>query len=288
MKVHTQKQSQQQVSTSVASTRPTSQSSSVHPLIDFQRTIGNQAVQRMLQTNAKGPNAPAQLQAEAEDDPTVNPSPRALQLLKELNDAKKDNRNICNFSGSEFIREAGDTDAVTESIRVKNEVEEDSQVGAMWTYEFVENKRTGHIFVRESQDGTEIVNYYVIWPNLTEPTTADLFNQITSTDIFKQASKDFDFGSAKFLKFYSELDEKLPLLPDISHTGLVITFGGKKNSLNEQRAETLKDDLIKRGVKGMNISVEFGEQEASPFIRIQTSGLLPNEVKVEKFKPPCR
>jgi hypothetical protein len=158
MKVHAQKQNKTQQRTSSNPTRsvakPLVASHVVHPLIHLQRTIGNQAVQRLLDANAEGLGLPVlQRQAKSEDDPTVKteePSPRALMLLDMFT---KNRSGFRRFSGSEFQREAHDKDASVETIPVK-------QGGIKWTYKFVTNNKTGAIYVRQSQDETQIVNFY--------------------------------------------------------------------------------------------------------------------------------
>lgn len=56
MKAHAQKQKrpQQQASSKTSSARPSAADRAVHPIIHLQRTIGNQAVQRLLQANTDG------------------------------------------------------------------------------------------------------------------------------------------------------------------------------------------------------------------------------------------
>ncbi len=158
MKVHAQKQDQPQQQASSDNTRPTSQphaaSQAVHPLMQLQRTLGNQAVQRLLHANAEGLGLRVlQRKAESVDEPAVKtegPSPRAAMLLDMFT---KNRSGFRRFSGSEFQRESNDKDASVETIQTKIG-------GTNWTYQFVTNNKTGAIYVRQSQDGTEIVNFY--------------------------------------------------------------------------------------------------------------------------------
>lgn len=144
MKIYAQKQPSQQSSSNLASSSAQSLAAgdAVHSLIQLQRTIGNQAVQRLLSENAQ-----------QDDDPVVitkNPSPRALMLLDTFI------KNRSSFKGSfenDFRTEAKDKDASVESIQVKER-------GIYWTLKFVVNNKTGVIYVRQSQDETGIVNWH--------------------------------------------------------------------------------------------------------------------------------
>jgi hypothetical protein len=110
--------------------------------MQLQGTIGNQAVQRLLSANGQY------------DEDTIiktdEPSPKALMLLEIFT---KNKQRFRRYSSSEFQREAKDKDANVETIQgKKGEIK--------WTYQIVTNKNTDLIYVRESQDGTQIVNYY--------------------------------------------------------------------------------------------------------------------------------
>jgi hypothetical protein len=101
------------------------------PILDLQRTIGNQAVLRLLQDE--------------------EPSPRALVLLEMFT---KNRARFMKFSPSEFeLRESEDKDASIESVRVE-------EGGLYWTYTFVTNSKTGFIYVRQHQDGIQDANYF--------------------------------------------------------------------------------------------------------------------------------
>ncbi|HEX8177255.1 MAG TPA: hypothetical protein VF543_19355 [Pyrinomonadaceae bacterium] len=144
MKVYAQKQSQQQSSSNLisSSAQPLAASEAVHPLIQLQRMIGNQAVQRLISANAQQDDEPVVI--------TKNPSPRALMLLDMFI------KNRSSFKGSfenDFRTEAKDKDASEESIQVKERE-------IYWTLKFVANNKTGVIYVRQSQDGTATVNWY--------------------------------------------------------------------------------------------------------------------------------
>jgi hypothetical protein len=144
MKAYAQKQPQQQSSPNLtrSSAQPLAASQAVHPLIQLQRTIGNQAVQRLLRANGQH-----------DDDPVVitkSPSPKALMLLDMF---IKNRASFKGASESAFGTEAKDKDASVESIQVK-----DGEI--YWTLKFVTNNKTGVIYVRQSQDGTGIVNWH--------------------------------------------------------------------------------------------------------------------------------
>lgn len=116
-----------------------------HLILQLQRTVGNQAVQRLLRANAvAGATNAAAVKTE-------EPSPRALMLLEMFT---KNRPRFKKFSSSEYeFRERKDKDASRESIRVK-------EGEIYWTLEFVTNNKTGFIYVRQSQDETRIVNYF--------------------------------------------------------------------------------------------------------------------------------
>jgi hypothetical protein len=158
MKLRAQKQNQpqQQVSSNTirSISQPHAASQAVHPLIQLQRLIGNQAVQRLLHANAEGLGLRVlQRQAKSVNEPAVKtevPSPRASMLLDMFT---KNRSGFRRFSGSEFQRESNDKDASVETIQTKIG-------GTNWTYQFVTNNKTGAIYVRQSQDETQIVNFY--------------------------------------------------------------------------------------------------------------------------------
>jgi len=91
--------------------------------------------------------------AQHDDDPVVKteePSPRALMLLERFT---KNRSSFKRVFESEFRTESKDKDASEESIGVKDG-------GIHWTLKFITNNRTGLIYVRQSQDGADIINYY--------------------------------------------------------------------------------------------------------------------------------
>lgn len=187
MKAYAKKQNQahQQASPDSArsNARPLAANRIAHPSMHLQRTVGNQAVQRLLRAGTEGLNSPVlQRQAASKGDPaakTVEPSPRALMLLDVFT---KNRSSFKRVHESDFRTESKDKDASVESIRVK-------EGGIYWTLKFVTNNKTGVIYVRQSQDGTDVVNWY---QGVLSKETAPAEECDT-----KAWAKEFDFLSTK-------------------------------------------------------------------------------------------
>lgn len=170
MRVSAQKQNRLQQQTSHNTTMSRAHPLAVNPLIQLKDTIGNQALQRLLLANGQ--------QDEQRKNKTEEPSQKALMLLDRFT---KNKQGFRRFSGSEFQREANDKDASVEIIQSKK-----GEIN--WTYQFVTTRNTDFVYVRESQDGTEIVNYYQ--GILSEKTSPDAVSQSTSSTYDKSTTND--------------------------------------------------------------------------------------------------
>jgi hypothetical protein len=88
------------------------------------------------------------------DDPlnTNEPSPWVLELLAFYSTNRND--KFVHLDAGLFEQESHDRDAIVETIPVK-------KGGNYWTYEFIQNKKTGFVYVKQSQDGVGITSYWV-------------------------------------------------------------------------------------------------------------------------------
>jgi outer membrane protein OmpA-like peptidoglycan-associated protein len=85
-----------------------------------------------------------------------------------------------------------------------------------------------------------------------------------TTAVFKQGSAQFDFGSTWFSKFYKDLDNAFDgLAPDIFGMTIVITIDGPQDPLGVERANAIKEDMVKRKMNKNRISVQFGGNASS-------------------------
>jgi hypothetical protein len=93
-----------------------------------------------------------QRQTKSEDLPETvqKPTPPPLTLLKIFSENRG---SFSRFTGMEFQRESHAKGATSQSLQVK-------EGGIYWTFTFVINRTTGEFFVRQHQNGTQIVNHY--------------------------------------------------------------------------------------------------------------------------------
>jgi hypothetical protein len=120
---------------------------------------------------------PIQRQTQSADLPgTVQkPTPPPLTLLKIFSENRG---SFSRFTGIEFLRESHARGATNQSLQVK-------QGGIYWTFTFVINRTTGEFFVRQQQNGTQIVNHYR-GQLIDEPSTPNLGAVSESDDSVKK------------------------------------------------------------------------------------------------------
>jgi hypothetical protein len=206
--------------------------------------------------------------------PTVTPpTPRALWLYQIFTAAphtsgeSQDKWAFTGFNGAGYDSERKRPGAEVVTLDVMK--------GAiLWRYEFavVNTGPRTEMFVREQQDGTQIVNFYQRGlTGIGDSFAARSFS--AQNGAFVEGSGEFAFTSPEFAKFYADLDatfaaiDEIPFVPQppeppglrlASHTRFTIQFAGEKNAVNEARARTIRTDLVARGAKAMNVSVVFG------------------------------
>ena len=132
--------------------------------------------------------------------------------------------------------------------------------GTQWTTTIVQydEGETSYIYVRDSQNNTQIVNCYErIITSSVDPVAGIVI--LTSDVIFHTGGFNFNFGDLKCMEFYKALDNLLKG-EDVLHKRLEIQMGGLRTPLNIQRANTIKQDLVKRGAESIFVTITFSEK----------------------------
>jgi hypothetical protein len=173
------------------------------------------------------------------DDPTKTgePSPTALELLKFF----KDNRaKFAGYTGPQFRSESHDKDAVIETAQEK-------VGGTYWTYEFLMNKKTGVVYVKQNQNGVQDINYYqsIVPFTLKEKKKKRLrFTIELQGDTFGEHTSDY--------RDKKEIDTKLDGIPKVlkPDTEIVIMFSDTQDpiaaKLERERANRMKETLFEK------------------------------------------
>jgi hypothetical protein len=192
-------------------------------------------------------NPPAlQRQAKAGDGAALTaeePSPRALMLFEMFDSNRAKFKK--GFSDLEFSRERREKDAKEETLHVK--------MGAInWTYVFVTNEKSGAMYVRQSQDGTPIVNIYqLIDSNLSMTQKFEInFNPDTADYVDEKAA-------------ITELTRLATLLK--SSPELIITISGNMMG----KPDTEKGNSPAELAKVMTIGSTVGELMLARARRVQ-------------------
>jgi hypothetical protein len=201
-------------------------------------------------------------------------SPRARQLLQSFLSSPRsrgtDKGTVGSFTGltgSEFEREANRPGATSESIRTTKD-------GVPWTYRFVVVATGTRVetFIRESQDDTQVVNYYQRSVDGTVSVPA-WFTIRVENAIFAAGTAEFDFGSSAWGQFYATLDAdfediaSIPYVPEppalpgttlASQVQVVVTLREPRSPLATLRVARIRQDLVARGAKAMNVTAVYG------------------------------
>jgi hypothetical protein len=212
-----------------------------------------------------------QRQSKVDDNPTAKTeteSDRVSKLLKTFSNREMD-PYIKSYDSMSFLMESRDKNAIVDTVRDVRK----GEGKATWTYTFVTVSagNTHCTYLKEAEDGKSIANYYqrCITTNVSPLMP---WYVLTNNGVFMKGTGNFDVGSAFFFKLCQDFDALFKThAPHTNLQSIVITVDGENNPINLQRANTIKEELVKMKVNKNRISIQFAGKVGSPLILMQNT-----------------